>query len=88
MPITGYFRHYIAQKVQAMPDGTKGGDGASYNSTAVSVYGENATGNGNGGGGVVLANANNVTKTAVSGAGSDGAIFLYARRIPKKGAAG
>ena len=56
------------QTIMAMPDGSKGGDG--------SINGEDATGYGNGGGSGVARTA----ETRKSGAGSDGAIFLYARR--------
>lgn len=59
------------QEIVAMPDGTKGGDGSS------SATGNNATGYGNGGGGVARWSSSG---TATSGSGSDGAIFLYARR--------
>ena len=54
-----------AQVIVAMPDGTKGGNGA-LNGNA-----ESATGHGNGGG---------ASLAATSGSGSDGAIYLYARR--------
>ena len=53
-----------------LPDGTKGGDGG-HNKN-----GENATGYGNGGGGSSRKSGTSTT----SGSGSDGAIFLYARR--------
>lgn len=55
----------IGQTISAMPDGTKGGDGVT------SGNGQNATGHGNGGGACIA---------ATSGSGSDGAIYLYARR--------
>lgn len=82
MPITGYNQYQIAQKVRAMPDGTKGGDGMARYVASLGVVAESATGHGNGGGGAAASGV-----SAVSGSGSDGAIFLYARRIPKKGAA-
>ena len=54
-----------AQVIVAMPDGTKGGNGA------LNANGESATGHGNGGG---------ASLSGTSGSGSDGAIYLYARR--------
>lgn len=53
------------QTIAAMPDGTKGGDAVSGGN------GQSATGYGNGGG---------ASFDGTSGSGSDGAIFLYARR--------
>lgn len=64
--------HYntsFAQVISPMPNGTKGGDGRT------SGTGESATGYGNGGGAISYAK-----NTATSGSGSDGAIYLYARR--------
>lgn len=57
------------QTINPMPDGTKGGNGST------SITGNNATGHGNGGGGTSYQGIN-----AISGSGSDGAIYLYARR--------
>ena len=70
-----------AQTVSAMPDGTKGGNAAMK--TNASATGGNATGYGNGGGAalVIFGSSENTTQyTAKSGAGSDGVIFLYARK--------
>ena len=53
------------QTIAAMPDGTKGGNAVSGGN------GQSATGYGNGGG---------ASLSGTSGSGSDGAIFLYARR--------
>lgn len=53
------------QTIAAMPDGAKGGNAVSGGN------GENATGHGNGGG---------ASFNGTSGSGSDGAIYLYARR--------
>ena len=63
--------------VKALPDGTKGGDGKSFANASGSA--ESATGYGNGGGAVALF-VSSGTRTVNSGAGSDGAIFLYARK--------
>lgn len=73
---TYYFRQ--SQTINAMPDGTKGGDGAQ--SAGLTVTGGSATGHGNGGGGAVSAGASSGTRTATSGAGSGGVIYIYARR--------
>lgn len=62
----GYMGRY--QTILAMPSGAKGGNG--------SINGEDATGYGNGGG----AGVSRSSETRKSGAGSDGVIFLYARR--------
>ena len=62
----GYMGRY--QTILAMPSGAKGGNGSNN--------GEDATGYGNGGG----AGVSRSSQTRKSGAGSDGAIFLYARR--------
>ena len=67
-----------AQVITAMPDGTKGGDGAyGYD---VDTTAESATGYGNGGGSTVMVISGSKTATMTSGAGSDGVIFLYARK--------
>lgn len=70
---TGFAR----QTIDAMPDGTKGGDGATA-SNAV-ARGGNATGNGNGGGAafIILDTAG----TPISGAGSPGMILIYAKAV-------
>ena len=74
--LTNYYRQ--AQTINAMPDGTKGGDGAQ--SAGLSVTAASATGHGNGGGGAVSAGASTGSRSATSGAGSNGVIFIYARR--------
>lgn len=59
------------QSINPMPDGTKGGNGV------IGASGENATGYGNGGG---AGSRRSASGNVSSGSGSDGAIFLYARR--------
>ncbi len=68
---------FASQTIDAMPDGTKGGDAATA-SNAV-AKGENATGNGNGGGAafIILDTAG----TSISGAGSPGMILIYAKAV-------
>lgn len=63
------------QQMATMPDGTKGGDGATSNSTKA----EDATGNGNGGGAIHLSFL--PTGGITSGAGSDGMILIYAKAV-------
>lgn len=64
------------QTIMAMPDGTKGGDGAAaYSGTA---KGEDATGNGNGGGAAWFCEGSG---SAASGAGSPGMILIYAKAV-------
>lgn len=65
----------IAQTINPMPDGTKGGNGAAGTSTLAA---ESATGYGNGGGGAFVEQSASGRVTA--GSGSDGAIYLYAAR--------
>lgn len=57
-----------------LPDGTSGGDGMVTNAA---TSGNAATGRGNGGGAIVSSDY------PTSGAGSDGAVFIYARRVWK-----
>ncbi len=65
------------QKMAPMPDGTKGGDGASAGSTKA----EDATGNGNGGGSIYISTSTVPTGGITSGAGSDGMILIYAKAV-------
>lgn len=77
----GYATLYSAVRagtIKALPDGTKGGN-ATAKSNA-SATGASATGYGNGGGAAVIFSDTAGTRTAKSGAGSDGVIFLYARK--------
>lgn len=67
----------IGQTILAMPDGTKGGNGA-YKSDE-NVTAGSATGYGNGGGAAAVYKPS-AARTVKSGAGSDGVIFLYARK--------
>lgn len=69
--------------VVAMPDGTKGGDGAAGYANNASVIGEDATGNGNGGGGASNVSSSGVGKgyTLRSGAGSPGMVLIYAKAV-------
>ena len=69
--------------VAAMPDGTKGGDGAAGYANNASVIGEDATGNGNGGGGASNVRSSGVGKgyTLRSGAGSPGMVLIYAKAV-------
>lgn len=67
-----------SQTILAMPDGTKGGNGVSDGSGEVTA--ESATGYGNGGGGASYYHSATPNVTATSGAGSDGVIYLYARK--------
>ena len=68
-----YARNTSGQVINAMPDGTRGGSGG-----VGWVNGEAATGYGNGGGGAIRVGVS--SGTGYSGAGSDGVIFLYARK--------
>ena len=62
------------QTVMAMPDGTKGGDGASGKDCVAG----SATGNGNGGGASFVGN---LTDSTTSGSGSPGMILIYAKAV-------
>ena len=62
------------QTVMAMPDGTKGGDGASGKDCVAG----SATGNGNGGGASFVGN---LTDRTTSGSGSPGMILIYAKAV-------
>nr|DAG87280.1 MAG TPA: hypothetical protein [Herelleviridae sp.] len=66
------------QTMLAMPDGTKGGDGAS-GAGAGTFTAQSATGNGNGGGAAWAGRRDDVAGTPVAGAGSQGMILIYAR---------
>lgn len=65
-------KYMLQEKIIAMPDGTKGGNGRR---NAGSATAESATGNGNGGG--AAASYGSSTYKATSGAGSDGMILIY-----------
>ncbi|MGE4485344.1 MAG: glycine-rich domain-containing protein [Oscillospiraceae bacterium] len=75
----------IVETAPALDDGNSGGSGVSHSSNtsdSEDATADSATGNGNGGGGVAVATwADYQTRTATSGAGSDGAVFIYARGI-------
>lgn len=72
-----------SQTIGALPDGTKAGNGKAAFSNSVS--GVDATGYGNGGGGcAAMATTNGATVTVTCGAGSDGVIFLYARKAVRE----
>ena len=68
----GWANKSTVQTLDPLPDNTKGGDGAR------NTNGIDATGYGNGGGAV----SKTTTGAVTSGAGSDGAIFIYTRQIP------
>lgn len=71
------------ETVAAMPDGTKGGDGAAGYANAGSIIAGSATGNGNGGGAVQNANSGGIGSgyTVQSGAGSAGMVLIYAKAV-------
>lgn len=73
----GYANYSTPQTILAMPDGTKGGNGVCKSNA--NATGQTATGYGNGGGGASSYSIS-ASRTVKSGAGSDGAIFLYARK--------
>lgn len=77
--------HYVnAETAPELDDGSSAGAAAGYSGTVdtTSVTAGGATGTGNGGGGAVIAiYGSNGTGIATSGAGSDGAVFIYARGI-------
>lgn len=66
----------VPQIINAMPDGTKGGDGY-YSATATSGKGRTATGNGNGGGALYLGNT--AATSYLGGNGSPGMVLIYRR---------
>ena len=71
------------ETMAAMPDGTKGGDGAAGYANAGSIIAGSATGNGNGGGAVQNANSGGIGSgyTVQSGAGSPGMVLIYAKAV-------
>ena len=77
----GGFAYYSnnSQTVVALPDGTKGGNGKASTSNATAG---SATGYGNGGGGASSYPNATAARTAKSGAGSDGVIYIYAKESP------
>ena len=73
----GWAGYNNVEIINAMPDGTKGGNGGRPNSDASML---SATGNGNGGG-ANSASRSSVVQTFSSGAGSDGMILIYAKVV-------
>lgn len=69
----------FAQSIEAMPDGTKGGNGVYYKGSA---NGQNATGNGNGGGSCVMYDSSGTyAVSGTAGKGSDGMVLIYKRGV-------